>query len=466
VLIDPWTEIVAALRTPLGRSRLRRDYLRLPWLVLGRLARLHRRTLARRTRVVVVVGSYGKSTTMRATTAALGRRVHRRATSNAGSAVARALLRIRPWDRWAVLEVGIGGPGQMAPYARMVQPQVVIVTSIGSEHRRSLPTLEMTRHEKAEMVRALPPSGLAVLNGDDPNVRWMETQTRARVVYFGLGESNDVRASDVRLNWPSGTRFVLHAGSERREVKIQLFGAHMVRIALGAIAAALAEGRTLDQILPALAAVRPTPGRMEVIPLASGAVLLRDDFKSQIETFQTALDTLEQLPAARRIAVIGEVTDPVQSAGDTYRGLGERLAGCASQVIFLGHRKAWRTLRVGAQRGGMAGERVVRVDEGVHAALTALPDDLGPGDVVLVKGSYAQRLERVSLALMGRTVRCGIRMCQAHLPCAACPMLERGWGPDGQPERYVDPRRERKRAAAAAAQQGDTHRAEAGSLTR
>ena len=154
------------------------------WPVLRRVASLYRRTLVRNTCVVAVVGSFGKSTTMRAVTAALGRKIHPRAELNAKSEVALAVLRIRRSDRHAVIEVGIDAPGKTLGYARVVRPNVTVATSVGSEHNRSLKTLEVTRSEKAEMVRILPASGLAVLNGDDPNVMWMQSQTRAR--------SNDV----------------------------------------------------------------------------------------------------------------------------------------------------------------------------------------------------------------------------------------------------------------------------------
>ena len=183
------------------------------WPVLSRLASLYRRTAVRRTRIVAVVGSFGKSTTTNAVVTALGGTPYPGSQRNISSFLARGLFRIRPGDRHAVLEVGIGEIGEMAPYARMIRPDITVVTSIGSEHNASLGTLEATRREKAAMVRVLPPSGIAVLNGDDPNVLWMRGETGARVVTFGFGEGNDVRASDVSLaDWPNGTRFTLHAG--------------------------------------------------------------------------------------------------------------------------------------------------------------------------------------------------------------------------------------------------------------
>jgi UDP-N-acetylmuramoyl-tripeptide--D-alanyl-D-alanine ligase len=234
------------------------------------------------------------------------------------SFVAAALLSIRPRDRHAVVEIGIDRIGQMTRYARLARPNIAVVTSVGSEHNRSLPNLAVTRAEKAAMVRALEPSGLAVLNGDDPNVRWMRTQTRAAVRTFGFDEGNDVWASDVAIDWPYGTRFTLHANGEVRRARVQLLARHMVYSVLAAVTVALAEGFSLDSVLPAIEALLPTPGRLEPVPLSNGAFLLRDDFKSTLETIETALAVLAEIPAERRIVVLGDVEEPPGSEGPIY----------------------------------------------------------------------------------------------------------------------------------------------------
>jgi UDP-N-acetylmuramoyl-tripeptide--D-alanyl-D-alanine ligase len=393
---------------------------------MRRIASVYRSSIARRTRVVAVVGSYGKSTTSRAVSVALGREARPRIERNAFSYVAGAVLGIRPGARHAVIEVGIGGRGQMAGYARMLRPDIVVVTAIGSEHNRSLGTLEVTRHEKAEMVRALPSSGLAVLNGDDPNVRWMAGQTRARVVTCGLGEDNDILASDVALDWPHGTRFTLHAGGETRPIAMRLLGRHLVYPTLAAVTVALAEGLALDDVLARLAALPQTPGRLEVVALPNGAYLLRDDFKSSLETIDAALDLLAEIPAQRRVVVLGEVSEPPGSQGPIYRRLGERVGQVATRAIFVGGN--FQRYAAGATRGGLRRADLVDVGTSVQAAVEAVRADLAPGDVVLIKGRDTQRLDRVALALAGRQVRCQITFCDVKVRrCERCPMLERGW---------------------------------------
>jgi UDP-N-acetylmuramoyl-tripeptide--D-alanyl-D-alanine ligase len=392
------------------------------------LAVLYRRTITREVCLVTVVGSYGKSTTTRSVVAALGdlMRNPERLDGNDRAGVARLILRLRPDDRCVVMEVGIDAKGQMAPMARTVRPDITVVTTVGSEHNRSLGTLETTRDEKADMVRALSPSGLAVLNGDDPNVLWMRGQTRANVITYGTGDDNDIRASDIRLDWPQGMRFRVHARGETRELRTRLIGRHMVYPVLAAVAVALAKGCSLDECAPRLEGLGPTPGRMHLQRLDNGAVLVCDYYKSSYETVVAALDVLSEIPASRRLVVLGEVSEPPGSQGPIYRGLGERIAQIASRAIFVGHN--FQRYKAGATRGGMPASALTDAGYSVLDAVEALRDDLGPGDVVLIKGRDTQRLDRVALALAGRNVGCTIPVCGLkHTRCDQCPMLESGW---------------------------------------
>jgi UDP-N-acetylmuramyl pentapeptide synthase len=399
------------------------------WPLTSRLAVLHRRVLVSRTRVVAVTGSFGKTTTTRAVSAAIGYEQRRKRGGNAFAAIARAVLRTRPWDRYLVIEVGVAGPGQMDPYTSILRPDIAVVTSIGSEHMRSFGSLEATRAEKAKLVRALPPTGLAVLNGDDPMVRSMATETRARVATFGFESQNDVRATDLELVWPEGSRFTIGAGGKRRSVTTRLLGWPMVYPLLAAVTVALFEGQDLDETLARLEALPQTPGRLEVIPLENGAFVLRDDFKSTLETVDAALDVLAEIPARRRMVVLGEVSEPPGSQGPIYRRLGARVAEVASRAVFVGVN--FQRYAAGARGAGLPATAMVNAGRDVLGAAELVRSWLGPGDVVLVKGRDTQRLDRIWLAIEGRPVRCNIDFCDARGRCDSCPMLERGW--DGTP---------------------------------
>ncbi len=413
-------------RSSADRADLWAKILLRQWPKARRLSRMYRITLARSPRVVTVIGSLGKTTTARAVSAALGLPAETINGNNEYTYVALALLRILPWQRHGVIEVGIGGKGQMVQYSSALRPDIVVVTSIASEHILSLGSLEEIREEKSVMVRGLSPSGVAVLNGDDPHVVWMKNSTMARVITFGFGDANDVRASDLRFDWPFGMRFRIHATGTTREARTRFIGRTFVYSTLAAVAVALAEGCPLDLILARLEGLQPTPERLQPLLLDNGAWLLRDDFKSTLETVDVALDVLEQIPARRKFVILGGVTELMENQGPVYRRLGARVAGIADSAIFWGTK--CQPYASGAARAGLPRSAITKADLNFDKALAAIPLDLGQGDVVLIKGKPAQRLGRFALVLMGRKVTCKISSCTLFdsIRCDRCDLLERG----------------------------------------
>lgn len=416
-----------SLRTSFGWRWVGLGLFHRAWPLLSRLACAYRATAARDTRVVAVVGSLGKTTTTRSVAAVLGGNPDAR-VRNYYSHLAAGVLAIRPRDRYRVFEVGISERGTMEQYARMLEPNVVVVTSVTREHHTSLPDLDVTRTEKAAMVRALPASGIAILNGDDENVRWMASQTRAVVRTFGFGADNDVRAVDCRIDWPRGMRLKVLVAGEEHEVRVRLLGRHLVYPVLGALAVAFAEGVSLHEAVAALEALEPAPGRMETVPLANGAFIIRDDSKGTLETIESALDVLAEIPARRRFVVLGDVEEAPTSPDSLYPSLGARLASIADRAVFVHADPEGPRYIPGASRAGAASEAMTDARAGVLEAARILGRELRAGDVVLVKGAGAQRLERITLAVTGHTVLCQLAACGGQITrCSECPMLARGW---------------------------------------
>jgi UDP-N-acetylmuramoyl-tripeptide--D-alanyl-D-alanine ligase len=306
--------------------------------------------------------------------------------------------------------------------ASTVRPNIVVVTAIAGDHWQSFHTLEATRHEKAEILRTLPKNGVAIVNADDPNVRWMATQTKARVILIGESPDAEIRATDIELDWPNGNRFVVHIGSESHLVTTRLVGRHMVFPALAAITVAHVEGLALDKAIEALATFAPTPGRMQTMELESGAYALRDEFKASEDAFAAAFKTVAEIPAPRRIAVIGEITE--ETGRQAYRVVGAQAGAIVDRVIFVGSGKNLRSLRSGATSAGMEHDQVTHVRHSWEAT-ALLRDELQPGDVVFIKGRWQQALGRVGLALAGRDVRCKADPCPfKRMLCDVCPFLE------------------------------------------
>lgn len=415
--------VYRSLWTAPGRERLRLSaYTRMAPAVRAAAA-MHRRVGARKTRVVAVVGTFGKTTTTRAVRAALGLPVTRVPGRNSGAAVPAAVLGIGPHDRHAAIEVGVSGPGQMVRYTRLLQPDLVVVTCIGSEHLSSFHTLDATRDEKAEMVRALSASGVAILNGDDPRVLWMRGCTPARVVTYGFGDANDVRVRRRAAEGLEGTRLEIEVAGRSHTLRTRLIGRHMAYPILAAVAVAHAENLDLEPVLASLEKLEPTGNRLQPIAQASGAVLLLDAFKGGLETIHAALDALGEIPAQRRLLVLGDVEEPPGSQGPIYRDVGEHAAMVADYVFYVGGKTNLGRLRAGTTEGGFSREALVRVPAQPQAIAERLAAELRRGDVALIKGRLTQHLERVALLLAGVSVGCTRTLCRRRHDCETCPLL-------------------------------------------
>ena len=155
-----------------------------------------------------------------------------------------------------------------------------------------------------------------------------------------------------------GVRFTLRYGSCTRRMCTHLIGRHMVYPVLAAVAAALGEGLPLEPILPSLEALQPTPGRMQPVKLENGAYVLRDDYKSSLETIETALESLSEIPARQKIVVVGEIAEPPGSQGPRYKAIGERLAGIASKVVLLVKKRGLEGYRSGLNQAGFPRDAV------------------------------------------------------------------------------------------------------------
>jgi len=396
------------------------------WPVLREVTRWYRRLVLRRTCVIAVTGTYGKTTTQRAITAALGMEPDAVEKANFQSGVAKALLLTPPWQRFAPFEVGIFEPVQMIQYARMLQPDIAVVNSIGTEHQRAFKTLENTRNEKAQLLTGIAPHGTAILNGDDPHVLWMKGTTTRRVITYGFDEGNEVRASDWQMIWPEGSQFQVHLNGMSYPIRTRLHGRHMAYPVLAALAVVYATNQSMNAAVTAMERLTPARSRMRVVELSNGARIIQDEYKSPLETTETALDFLGSIPAARRLVVLGNIGDPPGRIRESYRAIGRRFAQFADIAFLLGSYDD--CYASGAAAAGMPRKRIHKLHNDLRRAVEVLRNSLEPGDVVVVKGRLDDHLERITLALSGRRIDCWRMECRSRAyRCDNCPMLDKGW---------------------------------------
>jgi len=422
----------ALLKDRTGRSELSFRSLHRLWPVLRPLAGFYRRHFLRKVKIVAVIGSLGKTTTTDAVRAALGLPPNTGFQSNAYSQLALKVLRTSPHQKHEVIETGISAPGQMRQFARMLRPDIVIVTSIASEHIGIMGTIETTIREKSFMLEGLRPEDLVILNGDDENVSHMQKATSARAVHFGFGPGAGCRCIESGLRWPDGMHMKLDFEGESIRMQTSVFGRRLLYPLMAAFCAGRELGISLDAIRSRLETFRSPSGRMNVIRLENGAFLIRDDYKSTYESIEPALRLFKSVPAGRRILVMGDSIEMPLPWQESCHYTGERIAEAADLVFFIGD--MGEEFAKGAVRAGMDKDRIFITGGSWKTAFNMLPADIGDSDIILVKGIAFQRLQRFSLALTGEDIECERTWCEVRsVRCEQCT-----WKKDGANRLFTD----------------------------
>lgn len=420
----------------------------LAWPIVYPAAWAWRRLALRRTRVVAVTGSVGKTSTTAAAAAAVGAPFDPDA-ANYGSFLAAAVLRCRPRQRWLVVEVGISRPGQMRAYARLLRPDVVILTAVGGEHLAAFGSVEALAREKAILPLAVGRRGLVVVNADDERCRAIGARAAARVVRVGFAAGSDWRIEEACVDWPRGTSLRLAGPAGELAFPLRWTGRDLARCAAFGAAAGLslgganggggargeggASGADAPAVAARLAALSPLPWRHEAMPLPGGAWMLCDAWKATWPSLQSALGVLGGLVSWRRIAVLGGIEEPEGSQTAAYRRYGRLAAAAADRILFVGALTDYRRFGAGVRQAGPAAPALDRCVDAAAAA-AALRGESRPGTVILIKGRHSEKLGRVALLLRGETVDCRLRRCPARgLRCELCPRLSAESAAGGRP---------------------------------
>lgn len=374
-----------------------------PVLALQQLASARRSRLAD-LKVVGITGSVGKTSTKEVVAAVLGAKFRTyRSPGNLNTEIGLPLCIMEmPEDtEMAVLEMGGAYAfGELALLATIAKPNVGVVTNVFPVHLERMGSIEAIAETKTELVESLSADGFAVLNGDDSRVRAMTDRTEARVITYGLGQANDVRADEVSTEGLAGSSFRLHLDGETFYIKVPLIGGHAVQLALAAIAVGHALGMHISEMLPGF----DDPNiqvRLLVMPGPNDSRLIDDTYNASTPSVLSALGLLEELVPARAIAVLGEMRELGEIAEEEHRIVGRRAGEVADVLVTFGELAQIVAAEaiVAAEHGGRSLEvHAFGLDERAEL-IDHLRESLRSGDIVLLKGSRGLEMENIVAAL-------------------------------------------------------------------
>ncbi len=347
------------------------------------------------------------------------------------------------YPRWLVLEIGADRPGDIGRVTKWIKPDIVTLTRIPDVpvHVEFFPSIDALVSEKGQLVAALRPEGVLVVNADDDRIVALANTIAGKKITYGFSAGAMVRVSNEEIIYaprefsdfavPTGMRFRLeYGGGASLPVAISnVLGRQHVYPVIAAFATALAVTEDIKRkehsdirfnplkVAEGLAEYAPTPGRMRLVPGMRGTTIIDDSYNASPIAVAAGLHVLEAIQApGRKIAVLGDMLELGDYSSAEHRKVGEHVAAIAAKavplptdaqqkipnnvsVLLVAVGVRMRAAAESALNAGMDESAVLQFDTSREAG-RYLAEELQPGDIIFVKGSQSMRMERVTEELM------------------------------------------------------------------
>ena len=326
-------------------------------------------------RVIAVTGSAGKTTTRQMIDKVLSSRFTGTASPqnyNNHLGVPLSILRWQESDAYAVIEMGASARGEIAELCRLARPALGVITNIGTAHLGSFGGPAAIAQAKGELLEALPSDGLAVLNGDDRQLRRIAERSRAVIEWCGRSGDCDVMATDVR-SADGHLQFVV----DQQPFSMPVWGRHHLTSALAAIAVGRAFGLSVAEISQALSDFEPPPMRCEVSSFGAARVI-NDAYNSNPLAMRAALEVLREDPSmGQRIVVCGDMRDLGTEAPRLHRQTGDEVVTVCGADLLVACGEHADDMVAGAIAAGMPSKRTISLSHHGRSR-TGARKDRGP----------------------------------------------------------------------------------------
>ncbi len=354
-------------------------------------------TLARKVRhvwgktVIGVTGSAGKTTTKEAIAQVLATKYNvlkSEGNFNNHIGLPLQLLRIEPQTEFYVSEMGMNHAGEITELAKIAGPNVGVVTMVAPVHLEFFDSIAGIAKAKKELIDALPPNGIAILNKDDQFVSRFNEGRSGPALYFAINGEADVRAENIFEQGGAGSEFDLLAGGERIRTHLPLVGRHNIYNALAAVAVGISQGISPKQAAEALFHLAPTDKRGQIVEIG-GATVINDCYNSNPKALESMVDALMGMKAERHIVVAGEMLELGPAGEELHRACGRYMAQ-RSVSKLIGVRGLAQPMVEAARTAGLSAEFFATPEE----AGEFLAREAKQGDAVLLKASRGVKLEK------------------------------------------------------------------------
>lgn len=309
-----------------------------------------------------------------------------------------------------VLEFGADKPDDIGCLVGNYKPKIGVITAVGEipVHIEFFTSREGLAREKSKLISALSIADHAILNHDDPVVYEMKEKTKAKIMSYGFSDGATIKLSnfDFRLdndNKPDGIGFKVNYGANT-SVPFKIYGSlgKSQALAVGAaVCIGVIYGMHLIEISEALTDYRGPKGRMRILKGIKNSTIIDDTYNSAPSSAHLALETLNTLPAQRKIAILGDMLELGKYTIEAHEEMGNLAGRMANILVTVGARAKFAAYSAGNQMDGNDIYSFVNS----NSAKVKVQELIQEGDLILVKGSQGMRMEKIVEEIMAEPLR-------------------------------------------------------------
>lgn len=351
---------------------------------------------------VGIVGSAGKTSTKEMVAAVLSQKytvLKTEGNFNNELGVPLTVFRLRDEHQIAVIEMGINHFGEMRRLAKIVRPDTVIMTNIGTAHLEFLKDRDGILRAKSEVFEFLKPDGCVILNGDDDKLVTLQSVRGRKPLFYAVDNHDaDIRAEQVELIGIESTKCVMITPADTFDAVIPVSGMHAVHNALAGAAAGYRYGLTPDEITAGIAAYKSLAGRFQIVH-TDNLTIIDDSYNANPSSMKASLQVLQN-GTGRKTAVLGDMGELGEEAEELHREVGMFAGTCGADALYcIG--ELGKYIAEGAEESAGENNRnmTIRWFPDRESFIESMPDHIHSGDTVLVKASRFMGFEKIIKAL-------------------------------------------------------------------
>ncbi|MEA2097850.1 MAG: UDP-N-acetylmuramoyl-tripeptide--D-alanyl-D-alanine ligase [Patescibacteria group bacterium] len=307
-----------------------------------------------------------------------------------------------------ILEMGVNRPNDMKKMLAAIKPNIGIFTGIGKfpSHLEYFRDAKHIAREKALLVKSLKKKDLVILNLDDKFIKGILESIKSKVITYGFDKNADIQAEEILLgnkkfrteDGSMGMRFkISHQGTTVPFRLPYALGKGQIYSALSAVAVGVHFGFNLVEMSEILSDYHPLAGRMKMIRGVKESLIIDDTFNSNPSSALSALETVENLEAPRKIAVFGDMLELGKQCEIGHREVGKAIPSSVDFLFTYGSKS--KMIAHQAQKSGMKKENIFHFED-IQELIELLKNTIQDKDIVLVKGSRAMRMEKFVKGIM------------------------------------------------------------------